>query len=45
VPIALGVLHQAGAVALLTVAVLLLHALRPSPVAAALGSPALAASA
>jgi cytochrome c oxidase assembly protein subunit 15 len=40
VPTALGVLHQAGAVALLTVAVLLLHALRPSRVAAPLGSPA-----
>jgi len=44
VPVSLGVLHQAGAVALLTVAVLLVHSLRPTPVAAALGSPAFATS-
>jgi cytochrome c oxidase assembly protein subunit 15 len=44
VPIPLGVLHQAGAVALLTVAVLLLHTLRPLPVADVLGSPSLASS-
>jgi cytochrome c oxidase assembly protein subunit 15 len=45
VPVSLGVLHQAGAVALLTVAVLLVHSLRPTPVPAALGRPALATSA
>jgi cytochrome c oxidase assembly protein subunit 15 len=45
VPVTLGVLHQAGAVALLTVAVLLRHSLRPLPVAAVLGNPALVASA
>ena len=44
VPVSLGVLHQAGAVALLTVAVLLVHSLRPLPVAAALRNPALATS-
>ena len=44
VPVSLGVLHQAGAVTLLTVAVLLVHSLRPTPATAALGSPALAAS-
>jgi len=42
VPLSLGVLHQAGAVALLTVAVLLVHSLRPAPVARPLGSPAVA---
>ncbi|HEX5818020.1 MAG TPA: COX15/CtaA family protein [Gemmatimonadales bacterium] len=45
VPVSLGVLHQAGAVALLTVAILLLHSLRPVPVAAVLGNPTLATSA
>jgi len=44
VPVSLGVLHQAGAVALLTVAVLLVHSLRPAPVASPVGSPALATS-
>lgn len=42
VPVSLGVLHQAGAVALLSVAVLLVHSLRPTPVASPFGSPALA---
>jgi cytochrome c oxidase assembly protein subunit 15 len=44
VPISLGVLHQAGAVALLTVAALLVHSLRPSRATVALGVPAVAAS-
>jgi cytochrome c oxidase assembly protein subunit 15 len=45
VPILVAVLHQAGAVALMTVAILLVHSLRPLPAPAVLGNPTLAASA
>jgi heme a synthase len=41
VPIPVAVLHQAGAVALLTLAILLMHSLRPILVRDALGNPAL----
>ena len=41
VPIPVAVLHQAGAVALLTIAVFLLHSLRPAPVREILGNPSL----
>ena len=41
VPVPVAVLHQAGAVALLTLAILLMHSLRPILVRDLLGNPAL----
>jgi cytochrome c oxidase assembly protein subunit 15 len=41
VPVGVAVLHQGGAVALLTVGVLLVHALRSEPVSSVMYSPGL----